>query len=328
MGPSLGRRRFCRLLGGLAIGGGASAGGLPYCEAPLGGTFLQPTLADLDRDPAYWRGLLAEFRALGMTQVIVQWLRYGPHSLEPILSPLAAAAAETGIALHLGLAFDPAYWGLLAEPEAELARHLGRWRAASLDVAERALDRCNPAGWYLPEEIDDLAWVGFARRDLLVEHLARSTAGLAHLAPGRPVAISTFIGGRGEREEFLTAWRQVWAAADLTVMVQDGQGVHRLPDDRLRPYLHGIADAARHFRRRWAIVIEMFEQLSGTPLDDAAFSARPAPLSRVARQIALGQAFPEAGRVAFAAREYMLASPAPGEASLAELYRRSYTISR
>jgi hypothetical protein len=70
--------------------------------------------------------------------------------------------------------------------------------------------------------------------------------------------------------------------------------------------------------------VEVFDQTSGPGRDSSVFSAVPAPLARIDRQIALAAQFATPDIVAFSVPEYM--TPAAGEASrrLLEGYMRKY----
>jgi hypothetical protein len=71
------------------------------------------------------------------------------------------------------------------------------------------------AGWYLPEEIDDINWrIPEARRKLL-RHLGRVSASLRKLTPGAGIAISTFSNARMSPAQFRDFWRD---AFDHTVL--------------------------------------------------------------------------------------------------------------
>jgi hypothetical protein len=226
---------------------------------------------------------------------------------------------------HLGLEHRPAEdAGLLLASE-RLAAALTERRMASLVLAQEALALAKPewlAGWYLPLELNDLQLRHAALRAVLAEHVAASAAALWKLTPNLPVTASAFPSRNAEPESFAAMLDAVWPQdRRFVLLLQDGVGAGLHTPASILPLATAVAQLARRRGQNWGLVIEIFTQVSGPPVNEDAFAARPAPLERIRAQLAVAEHFPRAERVAFAIPHYMASSAGPAAAVLAAAYR-------
>lgn len=208
----------------------------------------------------------------------------------------------------MGLYLDSEYWSRVAEGQTTSA-YLSGLRGRSLAIARdlTPLMKQQPAfaGWYLPEEIDDSNWqIPEARRELL-RHLGLVSASLNELTPGAGIAISTFSNARVSPAQFRDLWAEAFHKSALSrVLLQDGIGVHKLELNEFPLYADALAEAARFAGRDFGIVVELFQQTAGLPLDTGPFHASPAPWERVRAQLDIAHRFTSCV-VGFSVPEYM-----------------------
>ena len=305
----------------------------------IGGTFLQLLNHHQEWKAEDWRRLFDEFSAMRMSRVIVQWsvsedlaffastsFRHGPT---PPLEMILDLADARGMKVSVGLWHDPGYWRNVAAPAAAVEVYLRRARLRATAIAEELAPSVasHPSfeGWYISEEIDDTNWVEPQRRKILKEHLESLSASLHMPVPNAIVSLSSFSNARLDPGALEVFWKSVLAGSSIDrLLFQDGIGAHKLELEYLPPFLSAMKRATAASGRSLAVVVEVFDQTSGPGGDSSVFSAVPAPLARIDRQIALAAQFATPDIVAFSVPEYM--TPAAGEASrrLLEGYMRKY----
>jgi len=285
-----------------------------------------------------WAQLVRSLRALGMNQIVVQWSvadatayydsRQFRSGAMPPLGPLLDVAGEADMRVLVGLVHDSNFWGRIGGDAVQAERYLRELRTRSLQAARELAPRVTRhrafEGWYLSEEIDDLNWRDPPRRAVLADHLKTFTAELRALDPRARLAISGFA-NTGTDPVFLHDFWQglLGDAPELDILLfQDGVGVRKLSLDELAPVLGAVQRAAQGRQRELRLIVEVFQQTAGPPIDQKPFAAAPAPLDRIRRQIAIEQAF-SPSLLAFTVPDYMSAKgPAPAK-HLYEQYRRA-----
>ncbi len=268
------------------------------------GTFVQLTRAVATNTAANWRADLDAAKAAGMDLVIVQWTAEPPVAYfaadtndlpmctetYETLERLFDAARDSGLTLYLGLMNDPGYWKAITGRDRVLRDYfllrVARNERLQKQLLERFGSRPEWAGYYIPEEIDDLTWRNPARAAFLRDYLSLMTERLKFNDAARPVAVSAFFRGRTAPDIFART------LLDLTtngthrvdaVLVQDGAGTDDPPLSYVPLYYKALRDTwTAQAPRLWGVV-ELFTQTSpaGQP-----FAAAPADPARVARQIA------------------------------------------
>jgi hypothetical protein len=325
--PRLASRRsllIALLLAVLALPAPAPAG---TCRG-LDGSFVQLTRAAALRPRAEWERLFADMAAIGVSQIFVQWMHAdgvafyaeeppNPDDV-PMLDVLFDLAERHGMRVWLGLAHDAGWWAGVdrARPAAEVEVFLARRRLANAAVA-RALapavqGRASFAGWYVPDEVDDRNWLGAERTALVADYLAALGRELAELVPGAGIAVSGFAQGWGTPAQLADLWRTVTERAPLAlVLLQDGVGAGKLTLDDLPAYLPRLRAAVEPHGARLGAVVELFDTTSAP--DAATFTAVPAALSRVERQLAIAWRETNGPVVGFSVPDYL--SPFGGAAA-------------
>jgi hypothetical protein len=307
-------------------------------DAPplLDGTFIQLSEGHGAWTAAQWEDLFREMRRLRLTRVVVQWSLAGdlafyesaayrrvPNSpVETILR----LAEESRMTVLVGLAHDPAFWDRIAREPALVEAYLRRLRSRSLSVARELAPRLGGSaafgGWYLSEEIDDLNWLEPRRRAILAAHLKEQALALRELAPARTIAVSGYSRANCDPTALAGLWKDLLADSPLDlVLFQDGIGALNLDLDHLPFYLEALKGAVRDQGKELAVVVEVFRQTGGPPLDEGTFRAEAAPLDRVRRQLTAA-GLHVAGRYAFSVPDYMRPSLGPLSSELLEGYLR------
>ncbi len=305
----------------------------------IGGTFLQLLDHHQEWKAEDWTRLFDDFTAMRISKIVIQWsvsgdqaffastaFRHGPN---PPIETILGLADARGMKVSVGLWHDPDYWRNVAASAAALEVYLRRASLRATAIAEELAPSManHPSfeGWYISEEIDDTNWVEPMRRTILKEHLQNLSAGLHIPVPKAGVSLSCFSNANMDPGALETFWKSVLAGSSIDrLLFQDGIGAHKLELDYLAPFLSAMKRATAASGRDLGVIVEVFDQTSGPGRDDGAFSAVPAPLARIDRQIMLAAEYGAPDIVAFSVPEYM--TPAGGEASrkLLEAYVRKY----
>lgn len=299
-------------------------------------TFMQLWDMHATWESARWNDLFASLRAIGITEVIVQWTTShdsaGPASaatpvrLHPALPLVLQAAKAQHMQVVLGLAHDPAYWDKIkSEPEL-VRRYLRQVGNASLQAARAAMllpdSREVVSGFYIPQEIDDKTWLEPERQNVLVEYLTNLRAGLHTAAPNLPVGISGFSNAFAEPAMLERLWQTLLKKSGIArLLFQDGVGVHKLRLQETGLFMAAAARAALQAGATLTPVVEVFRQVDGPPVNDKPFRAVPAGMSGLQRQLAIASAQPHAGIAAFSLPEYCSPYGIKGAASLYTQYK-------
>lgn len=294
----------------------------------LAGTYLQLNASHLEWQASDWEELFRHFEALGLSQLIVQWTVYEDRKLYavPAGEPGRASPVETilqladraGMHVWVGLASEERYWKEIASKPDTLKTYLDDLRTRSAQIANELAPivgrHVSFAGWYVPQEIDDLSWRDDEHRKLLHAYLSGLSGTLSELRPGSSVAVSGFANGSLDPLAFREFWESLLheAPAVDTVLFQDGIGARKLDLYELPLYTAAIRKAADATGRSVIAIVELFDQIAGPPLDEQHFAAVPAPLSRIMRQLEHAHRYAPLV-VAFSVPEYL--SPKGGEAA-------------
>ena len=322
------------LLGALAAGLVLPAAAAPITPstgtARFSATFIQLWADHWNWPAARWQENFRYYRAMGLKEIYVQWTVYdgityssagvnafgavGQPGKTPPVSQILQLAAESGMAVHLGLAFHSGFWQN-AKPGPQLAGYLAeqyrRSAVAAADIARQYGRERAFAGFYIPEELDDLMWPAGQPRELLVDHFARLSAELERLAPGKALTISGYGGARTEPARLQTFWTDLLSRTRFTsVMFQDGIGVGNLPIAYLRQYLDAMKQAADQTQKELRVIVETFRQVDGE-FNGRSFRAIPAPFPLLLPQMQVAAPYSAGGLVAFTVSDYL--SPMGGD---------------
>lgn len=315
------------------------AAGATNATPRIGGTYLQLLDSHQDWTTQQWNNLFDEFATMRISKIVVQWsvsedlafftsrtFRHGPN---PPLEAILGLADTRGMKVLVGLWNDPGYWRNVAAPAQAVEVYLRRARLRASTIAEELVPFVTQhpsfGGWYISEEIDDTNWVQPERRRILKEHLQSMSSRLHALTPNADVSLSCFSNGNMDPDSFEAFWTSVLKDSAIDrLLFQDGIGAHKLELEYLAPFLSAMKRATAAGGRDLTVIVEVFDQTGGAGRNDGSFSAVPAPLARIDRQIALAAEFATPDIVAFSVPEYM--TPAAGEASrkLLDAYVRKY----
>jgi hypothetical protein len=310
------------------VAGVNTAAGDPAPRARLSGTFIQLLEQHGRWDDAQWDELFQTLNSIGIRELIVQWsvldgaAYYSSRAFRPVanapLEKLLAQADRFGMSVLTGLAHDSDYWSnIQAGPEAAAA-FLAKLRSRSIRAANELspIVKRHPSfhGWYIPEEVDDINWRLPEARNILIEHLSALAKELRRLAPQETLAVSAFSQAQSSPQAYQQFWEEMLRAAPVTaVFFQDGVGVNKLELDELPLYLRALRAAADNNGRLVQVVVELFRQTGGPPIDNSVFRAVPGSPDRIRAQLRLAAEYSTGGIIGFSVPEYM--SPLGGAAA-------------
>ncbi len=323
----------------LFVGHPGNAAGAASPAPRISGTFLQLLDHHQEWTTQEWNSLFEEFAAMQISKIVVQWTvsddlaffdsRAFRHGTNPPLETILGLADARGMKVSVGLWHDPGYWRNVAAPaqatEVYLRRAMLRASAIAGELAPLVTKHPSFDGWYISEEIDDTNWAQPERRSILKEHLNSLSSSLHMLTSNAEVSLSCFSNGNMDPGSLEAFWKSLLTGSPIErLLFQDGIGAHKLELEYLAPFLSAMKRATAASGRSLVVIVEVFDQTSGPGHDDGIFSAVPAPLDRIDRQIMLAAEFASPDIVAFSVPEYM--TPSAGEASrkLLEAYVRKY----
>lgn len=295
-------------------------------------TFVQLWDRHNDWTAGQWDRLCADLAELGVGEIILQWSlitepaffwRLTPERRAEVpqdrvdparaVDQLVAAAKRHGLQVRFGLSEDPAWWAEIRNEAKLVEVFLNRLAQDQLSLARTLVDLYGDdpvfGGFYIPQEIDDQTWLDPDRRSHLMGHLNRLTIGLFELHPGADTAISSFATGRDDPQGFagLMAGMVCNGGVDF-ILYQDGLGTERLRDWESTAYLQAMIPAVADLGGRVRVVVETFAPAPMTPRIEGDAQAQnfvPAPMSRIARQLAQAAALTDTGIIAFSIPDYV-----------------------
>ena len=190
---------------------------------------------------------LTSIKQQGFDTLLVQWSQFGYERFQIYGTPeiwlqrLVRATVEADMKLIFGLYHDPEFFVHIQKEGKERQDLLALIRKRSLDQATndyRYITQLpNFAGWYLPEEIDDMHWNTPLGRQTLSDHLKETVQSLKAITPNAPVFTSAFFSGHLPPKEYALWLAQLEAQTQLRILVQTGYGVGRLTLQEIKAYL-------------------------------------------------------------------------------------------
>lgn len=305
----------------------------------LNGTFIQLLKKHGSWTPDQWKQLFVWLRSAGIDHLIVQWSVFNEEAFYPSaafqgvpnapLETILTLADSSRMSVLIGLVYDEAYWSNIQGDAAAVSPYLHGLRSRSVQAARELapiLQRHSSAeGWYISGEIDDVNWRSPEKRELLFDYAGSLGRDLRSLRPGMAVAISAFSQAQSSPDGFRQFWDEFLQRAPVDrVLFQDGVGVNKLDVREVPIYAGALQDAARKNNRSLRMVVELFQQVAGPPIDDAAFRAVPGPWDRIRSQIEMAGKYSPGEIIGFSVPEYM--TPLAGEAgrSLLAQYQNQF----
>ncbi len=320
----------------------------PAARPRFHATFLQLWTVHDSYTEAQWDDLCQNLKAMRVEEIILQWslitdppffwrLKEGrreqvPHDRvepAPAVRSLVRAAEGAGLRVRFGLTHDPGWWGKINNGPQLVEVYLNRlWQDQSA-LARSLVEAYGSSpcfgGFYIPQEIDDHTWLDPDKGKLLTAHFRRLTACLRQLKPGASVAVSCFFNGRDDPDHAGRFWQGLLGDAALDLLyVQDGIGAGKLDWDEISLYMQALSRATAGTKAGVRAIVELFRKSdaagrdTGEPALHAGF--HPAPMARIARQMAQADRLLGPWIIAFSLPEY--ATPMGGTA--AEALGREY----
>ncbi len=267
-----------------------------WAESPTAlvtGAFLQLTPANAASVQARWDRQFEAMKAIGMDTLVVQYVAsdddyHYPTKIDgaksrpvDVVQHVLDSAQRSGIRVFLGLQLDGSFW----RGKLDLKKRVQQNSATLDELCERYGSSPALAGWYLPEEIDDLT-PGRSYADRLLQYLSQITE-QAHRKTGLPVMISPYFGQKPDATAYARWWDEVaLPSVDVDIVaLQDGVGTHRTTIAESREVFAALAPVMkRHGVAFWANN-ECFNQTHGSPVDDREWSAQPTDIGTFVRQV-------------------------------------------
>jgi hypothetical protein len=305
---------------------------------PIQGTFIQLLENSHGQwDENEWLTFFGYLKKLKISNLYLQWTVadtrafFSGSSLQSVQSPpletILKLAEQFDIKISIGLVYDAEYWNQITQNSYQVKIYLDDLLRRSIFAAEQitpiAINYQSFNGWYITEEVDDLNWNSVEKREFLLAYLEQLSNTLEKLTPGYQIAISGFCNGRIEIAEFSKLWDQLFKRTKINLaLFQDGIGARKLTFSRLPDYLAAFKQSATDHQREMGVIVEIFRQTNGYPINTGPFQAVPADFSRIKRQQQLASRFSQ-NLVAFSIPSYMMPIAGHSEEALYNKYLTS-----
>lgn len=237
-------------------------------------TFVQMSGADFSRDAAGWDSELAVMQSVGVDTIVLQFSGDSGGSYDsrtagklPVQSMMDAALVR-GMRVWIGL-YSDASWTAERLPQ-PLNDQAGREWLRTLSH-HRAF-----AGWYIPQEIEELTWDRPDREPRIRDFLNRAALELHRLAPAAPIMIAPYYGETKTPDEYALFLARILRDRPVNIVaIQDGKGARSTPDSVVSQ-IFTLAQARLDALGigLWSDV-ELFYQTHGPPRDSLPFAAVP-----------------------------------------------------
>lgn len=255
-------------------------------------TFIQMSGADFTRNVASWDAELAIIQSVGGDAVILQYSgdssgHYDQRTpgFYPVSDLLRAAQARS-MKVWIGLYYDatwPSDTSAADRLPPPLNNQVGREWLRALASVHKSF-----AGFYIPQEIEELTWLRSDREPRLKSFLIRASLELHRLVPTAPIMIAPYFGMTKTVPEYVAFLGRILSTRPVDVVaIQDGKGARSTPDATLdQMYSLAVAQLDQLGIGVWADT-ELFLQIHGPPRDQQPFQAVPADITTLRSAIAL-----------------------------------------
>ena len=244
-----------------------------WADGSVSSTFIQIDSGKASLSVSDWKKMFASFRALGIGEIVLQWTAtnkapyFKPY--QRVKMPLAPAefldiAHQNHLGVKIGLLHDPEFWVRIEERPSSLNVYFTRVTEDSLRLAEELFPEIasHPAfaGWYLPQEIDDVNWKDRKKRKVLCHFMKDITSRLKIIAPRASISISTFSNGKLSPGGFASMWDELLSSSRLdTVYFQDGIGTKKLDFYSVPIYFKSLKVVTEKHGVSFIPIVEFFE---------------------------------------------------------------------
>ncbi len=300
----------------------------------INGTFIQLFATHKDWKKEDWEKLFFYFKSLHISYLIVQWSAFNdveffsdpdiPGTQTAPLDAILNLADANDMKIFLGLSYESNYWDEIQKDLQVRKNYFIHTLMSSRSIAkELSLTlRKHPSfqGWYIPQEIDDINWVSPDAQRILFAYLRKIKLYLHKLTPDKAVAISGFSNAARTPKEFEKFWSNLLRKTSIDlVLFQDGIGAHKLNFETLPLYLKAIHNAVHANSKQLQVIVEVFEQTSGYPVNNDHFTAQAASWNRIQKQMAIDSLY-SSQLIAFSVPEYMTPLGVPNAEELFNRY--------
>ena len=266
------------------------------------GIFLQPSAGYLKRDYSEWLRIFTRLKDRNIDTLYVQWsaengrvyadIPVENHDSQALLERIFQAARECRLKVFLGLYHETTYWQQIPAPGDVLENFFYLRVAANERLLEQLYKKFGEepslAGYYIPDEIDDLNWRTPDRVGFFNGYLKLMVERIRKFDRKRPVAVSAFFRSRTAPRIFAENLFSILKGSGINrLLVQDGAGENNPAESDRARYFEKIKEVNEKGVELGGI-IEIFSRTSpeGKP-----FAAVPASRDRINQQLSEARKF-------------------------------------
>ena len=247
-----------------------------------------------------WEIQMQKMKEVCMDKLVIQYgfyhdnAWYSPSSAtfktyqNNTLNNILSAANNKNIDIYIGLYFDETWNTADKSINATYANLLTKHQTVIDETYQ--LFKSNPyfKGWYIPQEINDLEWKSVNNRNLLANWLQSISIYAKAKDANKKIMIAPYFGPNQPADVLETWYNQLLLIAkDIDIVApQDGVGTTTKDIDTDIPlYFNAIKNACNTNQVEFWATIESFQQTTGWPIDNGSFTAIPADINRIKKQV-------------------------------------------
>ena len=235
------------------------------------GIFLQPNAGYLKKDHTDWLRIFTRLKDRNIDTLYVQWsaekgqvyadIPLENHESKALLEKIFPVARECGLNIVLGLYQETTYWQQIPAPNDVLENFFYLRVAANERLLEQLYKKFGHepalAGYYLPDEIDDLNWRTPDRIGYYNQYLKLMVDRIRVYDSQRPVAISAFFRSRTAPRLFSENLKMMLKDSGVNLLLlQDGAGEGN-PGEAYRPWYFEALQEQDYGKTALGAVIEL-----------------------------------------------------------------------
>ncbi|MDC0534823.1 DUF4434 domain-containing protein [Francisellaceae bacterium] len=228
--------------------------------------FFQPWEHYLEENKYNWNDIFDHLAQSNIHQIVIQWTQYGNSNLlndeshGNLFEGIVESAKQHHIKIVFGLYQDPDYFKKIQSPKTNTMAYFNQLRDKSISVAREIIELYGNenviAGFYIPQEIDNVNWNTSDKTSALKIYLRMLNAEIDTISEFYPVYISGFYNLTTPIKEYALMWKQILEDVPIQVLMQNGVGAMSIPSSVCIDYFNIFNQYLP--KGQWGIIAELF----------------------------------------------------------------------
>lgn len=236
-------------------------------QTKVNNVFFQPWENELENNTYNWNDIFKHLAQENINQITLQWSQYGDQDLLEnqtdgnLIETMIFFAKKYQIKIVFGLYHDPEYFKRISQDNLNLPRYLNSLKKKSLNIARQIISKYDDeniiAGFYIPQEIDDLNWQTNDKVKALSLYISSINLELNKISKNQPLYISGFYNQHTAIKKYVSMWNEIIQNnKSIKVLIQNGVGANDIPQSICLDYFDQFYSQLP--RNQWGIIAELF----------------------------------------------------------------------